>query len=150
MEGYEPKKRKSSGASKSGGGSSNDKNDDSAQTSGTSSSNKDGGSSTSAVSPALDARVRLGASLFQLNGAQLGEVMTFLELECPEILESVTPGLRPHHVEINLDDIPPAIFASLNALVAEKVGHGKLLPGSPDGSAGGEDGGARPKKKRKS
>ena len=84
-------------------------------------------SMTNAGTPSLDARARLGANLFLLSGHELGHVMTILELECPEVLES----WGKDKVEINVDEIPPKVFASLNSYVTSKVGN--RIPGSPDG-----------------
>jgi hypothetical protein len=87
----------------------------------------------------LDARAKLGASLFLLSGNELGYVMTMIELDCPNALETWDKA----KVEINVDALPSKLFASLNHYVASKVGN-RSLAGSDL-----EEGSSKPKKKRK-
>lgn len=74
-------------------------------------------------SPSLDARAKFGANIFLLSGVELGHVMTTLELECPKVLEEGYDD----HVEINVDAIPPNVFANLNSYVSSKIGNRSLL-----------------------
>lgn len=71
----------------------------------------------------LDARARLGANIFLLNGVELGHVVTTLELECPEAL--IEDG--SNQMEINIDAIPKDVFGRLNSFVESKVGKRSLL-----------------------
>lgn len=112
-------------------------------------SNKDSGAtdsdsppSSSPGTPSLDARAKLGASLFLLSGSELGSVMTMIELDCPSALET----WDKQKVEINVDALPSKLFASLNHYVTSKVGN-RSLAGSPDLEEG--TGSSKPKKKRK-
>jgi hypothetical protein len=90
--------------------------------------------------PSLDARAKLGASLFLLSGSELGYVMTMIELGCPSALETWDKA----KVEINVDALPSKLFASLNHYVTSKVGNRSLA-----GSLDLEEGSSKPKKKRK-
>ena len=45
-------------------------------------------------------------------------MITTLELECPKVLET----WGEQKLEVNVDEIPPKIFASLNSYVTSKVG----------------------------
>jgi hypothetical protein len=103
-------------------------------------------SSTTAGTPSLDARARLGANLFLLSGSELGHVMTTLEVQCPEVLEM----WGTDKVEILVDDIPSKIFAHLNSYVSDKVGT-RSAPSTPDilGGGGDEDNNNKQTKKRK-
>jgi hypothetical protein len=103
-------------------------------------------SSTTAGTPSLDARARLGANLFLLSGSELGHVMTTLEVQCPEVLEMWDKD----KVEILVDDIPSKIFAHLNSYVSDKVGT-RSVTSTPDmiGGGGDEDNANKPSKKRK-
>lgn len=82
---------------------------------------------SSGGTPSLDARAKFGANLFLLSGSELGRVMTSLELECPRALET----WENQKMEINVDEIPPKIFSTLNAYVSSKVGT-RSLPDSPE------------------
>jgi hypothetical protein len=95
---------------------------------------------TSTGTPSLDARARFGANIFLLSGMELSHVVTTLELECPNVLEP----WGEQKLEINVDEIPPKVFATLNAYVTTKVGT-KRAPDSP----GDDDVHSSKKKKRK-
>jgi hypothetical protein len=97
-------------------------------------------SSSSLNTPSLDARAKLGASLFLLSGKELGHVMTMIELGSPSALETWDKA----KVEINVDALPTKLFASLNQYVTSKVGNRSL-----SGSADLVEGSSKPKKKRK-
>ena len=77
--------------------------------------------------PSLDARAKFGANLFLMSGSELGHVMTTLELECPRVLES----WEEQKVEINVDEIPPKVFSTLQSYVSSKVGT-RSVPDSPE------------------
>lgn len=61
----------------------------------------------------LDVRARFGANLFALSGVELGMVFSELELNCPQVLESWGES----KIEINVDEIPPKVFARLQKYV---------------------------------
>ena len=61
----------------------------------------------------LDVRAKFGANLFSLSGVELGMVFSELELNCPEVLESWGES----KIEINVDEIPPKVFARLQKYV---------------------------------
>ena len=115
---------------------------------GSSGSNNSNSNTTSNVGlPSLDARAKFGSNIFYLSGTELGHVMSVIELECPTALNNWGKG----SVEINVDEIPPKIFTSLNSYVSSKVGgnhhhhkNNNNLPESP------EDDMMRSRKKRKS
>jgi hypothetical protein len=79
------------------------------------------------ATPSLDARAKFGANLFLMSGSELGHVMTTLELECPRVLES----WEEQKVEINVDEIPPKVFSTLQSYVSSKVGT-RSVPDSPE------------------
>jgi len=63
----------------------------------------------------LDARVRFGSNLFLLSGKELGQVMSTIELECPEALEKLgTSEFGDSKLEINVDAIPHDVFTQLS------------------------------------
>jgi hypothetical protein len=97
-------------------------------------------SSTSPGTPSLDARAKLGASLFLLSGSELGYAMTMIELDCPNALETWDKA----KVEINVDALPSKLFATLHQYVTSKVGNRSV-----SGAADLEEGSSKPKKKRK-
>jgi len=109
---------------------------------------KDGGSKTTYVVPSctqshnLDARAQFGSNLFLLSGNELGHIMTRIEVECPEALES----WGGDKVEINVDAIPPEVFLSLQDFVDDRVG---MSTKKTHGSSGGSSN-SRPKKKKRS
>lgn len=84
----------------------------------------------------LDARVRFGSNLFLLSGKELGQVMSTIELECPEALESLgTSSFGDSKLEINVDAIPHDVFNSLSTYVNSRTngkGHTEM-----DGALGG-------------
>eukprot|EP00339_Tiarina_fusa_P011598 CAMPEP_0117004476 /NCGR_PEP_ID=MMETSP0472-20121206/5430_1 /TAXON_ID=693140 ORGANISM="Tiarina fusus, Strain LIS" /NCGR_SAMPLE_ID=MMETSP0472 /ASSEMBLY_ACC=CAM_ASM_000603 /LENGTH=247 /DNA_ID=CAMNT_0004705431 /DNA_START=63 /DNA_END=803 /DNA_ORIENTATION=+ len=84
-------------------------------------------SSTPSGTPSLDARATFGTNLFLLSGMELGHVITTLEIECPEVLET----WGEQKVEVVVDSIPANVFSSLNSYIVSKVGN-KTLPDSPD------------------
>ena len=66
----------------------------------------------------LDSRVRFGSNLFLLSGKELGQVMSTIELECPEALEKLgTSAFGDSKLEINVDAIPPNVFTQLSTYV---------------------------------
>jgi hypothetical protein len=81
-------------------------------------SSKDSSAPPPPVTPSLDTRAKFGANLFLLSGIELGHVMTTLEMECPRVLEIWGES----KVEINVDEIPPKLFAQLTTYVSNKVG----------------------------
>jgi len=84
--------------------------------------------------PSLEDRVRFGASLYKLNGVQLGHVMQQLETRCPDSLEKlsvVAPGtqhsvnndslnqIAEDDVEIVVELIDPRTFVDMDNYVKE-------------------------------
>lgn len=84
--------------------------------SGTPESTRSRHSSTGA--PSLDARAQLARDLLALKGAELGFVMSVLERECPDSLE--TDPQVPNHLELNLDVMTPTVFAKVAKYAAEQ------------------------------
>jgi hypothetical protein len=78
-----------------------------------------------------------------MSGSELGHVMTTLELECPRVLES----WEEQKVEINVDEIPPKVFSTLQSYVSSKVGT-RSAPDSPE--VDDVSSGNKSRKKRKS
>ena len=68
--------------------------------------------------PSLDARAQLARDLLALKGPELGYVMSLLEQECPDCLELEEEV--PRHVELNLDTMPPTLFARIATYAAEQ------------------------------
>lgn len=129
------------GSSKSSSGKSSKSSsgrDSSGGSGGQGSSSNSNNSSSNAGTPSLDARAKFGSSIFYLSGMELGHVMSVIELECPTVLKNWGTA----SVEINVDEIPPKIFASLNSYILSKVGN-KDIPESPEDET-------KSRKKRKS
>jgi len=140
--GYVKPKHKKSSSSSNKNSSSNDKNNNN------NNSNADGTSSapnTTYTVPSgvakrnLDGRAQFGADLFLLSGYELGYVMTQIEKECPQILDS----WGHEKVELNVDAIPTEMYEKLRQYVHSKIGS-KRSRKSSESSVG------RPKKKKRS
>eukprot|EP00522_Entomoneis_paludosa_P011353 CAMPEP_0172449816 /NCGR_PEP_ID=MMETSP1065-20121228/8415_1 /TAXON_ID=265537 /ORGANISM="Amphiprora paludosa, Strain CCMP125" /LENGTH=285 /DNA_ID=CAMNT_0013201561 /DNA_START=137 /DNA_END=994 /DNA_ORIENTATION=+ len=122
---------------------------DGGDVSGGETSNK--GRSSGGGGPSLDAKAQLAANLILLHGMELGHVMSILEQECPQALESV-PDLDnegsttksksnnnhhshtaiPDRVEIVMDALDGAVFTKISQYAAEKaMGRKKGLVDDP-------------------
>ena len=71
----------------------------------------------------LDARARFAANLLLLNGPEWGHIVTTLERSNPQALEVLSKGKTtiPGKMEINLDEMDPAVFQQLSSYAAEKA-----------------------------
>lgn len=65
----------------------------------------------------LSRKSNFAAAIFRLNGMELGHVIRTMELECPEALED----LADNQVEINVDQMPAAIFLQLETYLEQTV-----------------------------
>ena len=60
----------------------------------------------------------MARDLLALKGTELGFIMSVLERECPEALE--TDEQIPRHLELNLDTMTPSLFARIAQYASEQ------------------------------
>lgn len=69
--------------------------------------------------PSLDARAQLARDLLALKGTELAYVMSIMERECPDAIE--TDEQIPRHLELNLDKMAPSVFARIAQYASEQA-----------------------------
>ena len=74
---------------------------------------------SSGGAPSLDARAQLARDLLALKGTELAFVMSMLEQECPNAIE--TDEQIPRHLELNLDKMTPQVFARIAQYASEQA-----------------------------
>lgn len=73
---------------------------------------------SSGGAPSLDARAQLARDLLAMKGTELAFVMSMLERECPNAVE--TDEQIPRHLELNLDKMTPTVFARIAQYASEQ------------------------------
>jgi hypothetical protein len=69
------------------------------------------------VTISLERKSNFSATIFRLNGMELGYVIRTIELECPEALED----LADNQVEINVDRMPATVFEELETYLDNNI-----------------------------
>lgn len=73
------------------------------------------------TSSSMDRKFKFSERLFRLNGNELGHVIQTIEQKCPHVLEDVASSGTSPQVEINVDQLPTAVFTELEAYVQSKI-----------------------------
>lgn len=71
-----------------------------------------------AMAPTLEEKRAFAKNLYKISKEQLGKVIVDLDVTCPE---SITKNSAEDQVEINVDNISPESFVSVNAFVTKCV-----------------------------
>ncbi len=80
-----------------------------------------GGGAKSVSEPSLDEKRTFAKNLYKISKEELGKVIIDLDKGCPE---AITKNSAEDQVEINVDNISPESFVTVNAYVTKCVAEG--------------------------